>query len=113
MRMTCSSYSILLFLAVLALTFTTTPVTADFSLGPEEFVQAGGSNVRVYGYSVPSFVCWDGDGLEDLVVGEGGGGYLDGKVRVYLNIGTETEPMFDDYFYAQSEGSTLIVPGFG
>jgi hypothetical protein len=46
-------------------------------------------------------------------VGEGGGGFPDGKVRVYLNQGSLGQPQFDDYFYAQSDGMDLICPASG
>jgi hypothetical protein len=86
------------------------PASAGLLLGPEELVQAGGSDVDVPGYSVPSFVPWDGDNLKDLIVGEGG---VDGKVRVYLNGGTQSAPQFSSFSYAQSEGADLVVPGVG
>ncbi len=76
------------------------------NLGPEEIVQAGGKDIVVPGYSVPSFEDWNGDKLRDLIVGEGGGG-APGKIRVYLNRGTEADPCFTDYFYAQSYGKDL------
>jgi hypothetical protein len=95
-------------IALLALAAAAAP-----ALGPEERVQAGGADIVVPGYSVPSFVLWDGDSLRDLVVGEGGGTTPDGKIRVYLNVGTEGEPEFSDHAYVQSEGSDLILPGGG
>jgi len=81
-------------------------------LGPEELVQADGNDIQVPGYSVPSFVDWNNDNLKDLVIGEGGG-YGDAKVRVYLNVGTESNPQFSYYFYAQSNGSDLTCPASG
>ena len=77
------------------------------NLGPEQIVQAGGAPLSVYGYSVPSYVDWKNDGLQDLVVGEGGGSYR-GYVRVYLNVGTASSPQFSSAFYAQSNGSDLV-----
>lgn len=82
------------------------------NLGPEEFVQAGGSDIVVPGYSVPSFVDWNNDGLKDLIVGEGGDG-VPGKVRVYLNTGIESDPCFADYFYAQADGEDLTCTPVG
>lgn len=87
-------------------------VNAVLNLGPEEFVQADGSDIEVPGYSVPSFVDWNNDKLKDLVVGQGGA-TKDGKVRVYLNVGTESEPEFSDYFYVQSNGSDLTCSASG
>ena len=82
------------------------------NLGPEELIQANGVDIDVLGYSVPSFVDWDNDNLKDLVIGEGGGD-RDGKVRVYINVGTESNPQFSDYFYVQSEGDDLTCPATG
>jgi len=101
-----------IFLAALP-AFFPEPSRADLILRPEELVQANGSNIAVSGYSVPSFVFWDGDTLKDLVVGEGGGTSAQGKVRVYLNVGTASAPQFTNYFYAQSQGSDLVVPAAG
>ncbi len=80
--------------------------------GPEEIIQAGGVDIQVPGYSVPSFVDWNNDLLKDLIVGEGGGSG-DAKVRVYLNVGTEAEPQFDPFFYAQADGADLTCPASG
>ncbi|MBP7051237.1 MAG: hypothetical protein KBE65_09495 [Phycisphaerae bacterium] len=82
------------------------------NLGPEEVIQANGSDLVVSGYSAPSFVDWNNDGLKDLIVGEGSGS-TPGKVRVYLNIGIESEPSFGDFFYAQADGSDLACAGQG
>jgi hypothetical protein len=82
------------------------------NFGPEELVRAGGTDIVVPGYSVPSFVDWNNDLLKDLIVGEGGNG-APGKVRVYLNRGTEADPCFVDYFYVQAGGQDLTVPPAG
>ncbi len=81
-------------------------------LGPEELVQADGLDIQVPGCSVPSFVDWNNDKLNDLVISEGGG-FGDANVRVYLNVGTESEPKFSDYFYARSNSSDLTCPALG
>jgi hypothetical protein len=77
-------------------------------LGPEEIIKAKGKEIVVPGYSVPSFADWNSEGLQDLIVGEGGGG-APGKIRVYPNMGTEADPCFADYFYVQSNGQDLTV----
>jgi len=81
-------------------------------LGPEELVQAAGVDIAVLGYSVPSFVDWDNDGDNDLVIGEGPSSST-GKVRVYLNTGTASNPQFSGFTYVQSNGSDLTCPGSG
>ncbi|OHB62157.1 MAG: hypothetical protein A2Y76_00780 [Planctomycetes bacterium RBG_13_60_9] len=82
------------------------------NLGPEEIIKAKGSDIIVPGYSVPAFEDWNNDLLKDLLVGEGGGS-VPGKVRIYLNVGTESDPCFVDYFYAQAEGKDLSCPPQG
>ena len=71
------------------------------NLGPEEFVQADGGDIVVPGCSAPSYVDWNNDGKKDLIIGEGNDSN-DGKVRIYLNDGTASDPNFSAYFYAQS-----------
>jgi len=90
------------------------PVRADgiIDLGPEEFVKADGNDIVVPGYSVPAFEDWNNDLLKDLIVGEGGG-TTPGRVRVYLNVGTESDPCFVNYSYAQSAGKDLVCPPLG
>lgn len=83
---------------------------ADLRLNSEEHVQSGGVDIDVPGYSVPSTADWDGDDLPDLLVGEGG---AEGKVRVYLNVGTVSAPEFDGYAYAQAGTTDLVEPGAG
>ena len=55
----------------------------QLNLGPEQCVQSDGLDIAVPGYSVPSFVYWDGDDLKDLIVGEGSGTET-ARVRIYL-----------------------------
>jgi hypothetical protein len=86
---------------------------AQPSFGPGGNVQASGVDIAVSGYSVPSFVAWNGDALRDLVVGEGGGAAPTGKVRVYLNVGELSLPQFASYIYAQSNGADLVVTASG
>jgi hypothetical protein len=88
------------------------PAAGAYELGAEQIVQAGGVNITVPGYSVPSFVNWNDDGLCDLVVGEGGNGYT-GKVRIYPNDGSFGAPHFTSFSYAQSLGADLIIPPSG
>jgi len=89
------------------------PATGLDPAGPEEIIQAGDLDIDVPGFSVPSFVRWDGDALPDLVIGEGGLGLDDGKVRVYLNAGAPGNPAFGGFFYVQSNGTDLVSPSSG
>jgi len=82
------------------------------NLGPEELVRADGLDVVVPGYSVPSLFDWNNDGLQDLIIGEGGDSG-DARMRVYLNFGTEFYPQFFSYFNVRSNGSDLTCPATG
>jgi hypothetical protein len=81
------------------------------NFGPEEIIKAKGQEIVVPGFSVPSFVDWNNDHLQDHIVGEGGAltTTTPAKVRVYLNRGTESDPCFVDYFYVQSNGKDLTL----
>jgi hypothetical protein len=89
-------------------------------LGQEQLVQVDDLDITVPGYSVPSLCDWNNDGLQDLIIGEGGG-FGDAKVSLYLNsnISDKLDPLFSDnyIFYAQvldlSGLSDLACPAAG
>ncbi|HYW78001.1 MAG TPA: VCBS repeat-containing protein, partial [Thermoguttaceae bacterium] len=68
--------------------------------------------IQVDNYSVPSLADWNADGRLDLIVGQKTD-LGEGKVSVYLNVGTATHPDFDLPFYATLAGSDVIAPGSG
>lgn len=82
------------------------------SLGLETLVQANGVDLQVSGYSVPCCADWNGDGLADLLVGEGGG-TLAGTVHLFVNSGTPGSPVFGASSHLQAAGQDLSVPGEG
>ena len=50
-------------------------------------------DVEHVGHAAPFVADYDGDGVKDLVVGE----YYKGRLRIYRNNGTNTEPRFDGF----------------
>jgi len=50
-------------------------------------------------------VDWNNDGKKDLVVGA-----YDGKIHIFINEGTDTEPNFLAEIFAQASDSPLVVP---
>ena len=70
------------------------PAWADEVLGPPVRLESAEGPIDVtVGHAAP-FVCdWDGDGVRDLLVGQFGGG----KLRIYLNEGTDGEPRLADF----------------
>jgi hypothetical protein len=102
-----------LVVAILLLNASVSAPARSLELGPEEIVEADGTAIAVPGYSVPSFVRWDGDSVADLLIGEGGDTQAFGKVRVYLNQGTSAAPQFTSFTFVQSLGSDLTVSASG
>jgi len=69
-------------------------VEVTFSFATGERLMAGGEVIDVkVGHLVPCAVDWNNDGKKDLVVGQ----FSSGSIRLYLNDGTDTEPIFKDF----------------
>ncbi len=64
----------------------------------------GDSAINVGSRPTPSVVDWNNDGLKDLVIGA-----LDGKIHIFINEGTDAEPVFLSGICAQEDGTDLIV----
>jgi hypothetical protein len=72
-------------------------------------VEAGGAPIAaVTGHAAPFVLDFDGDGRQDLVVGEFG--EAGGRARVYLNVGTDGAPRFEEFTWLQAGGADAIVP---
>ena len=82
------------------------PAAGHWEVGPGELVWAGGAPIVVPGYSVPSLSDLNGDGLEDLIVGAGGGGFTP-SARVYYNTGSPGAPQFGAWEYLQADGADM------
>jgi len=83
-----------------------TPAAGHWQVGPVELVWAGGAPITVPGYSVPCLSDLNSDGLDDLIVGEGGGGFTP-KARVYYNTGSPGAPQFGAWEYLQADGEDM------
>jgi hypothetical protein len=77
----------------------------------EATVDAEGAPIMVDSYSVPTLADWNGDGIQDLIVGEQTPS--GGKIRLYLNNGTNPLPQYNAFTYVQYDGSDLTVPCSG
>lgn len=70
------------------------------------FVQANGTDLVVDGSVPDPYVAdWDGDGVKDLIVGQ----FSQGKIRLYLNSGTNASPVFTTYSFLQADGSDITM----
>jgi len=80
--------------------------SADLPLFHEPvIVQADGVTLDVGVISDPFMIDWDGDGLDDLLVGQ----FSPGKVSFYKNIGTSGNPVFTFSNYLQADGVDIAV----
>ena len=92
--------ALLTLLAVVA--FAQTPVF-DAPVAIE--ANGGPINVGAGGNASPFLVDWNGDGKQDLLLGQ----YMYGKVRYYENVGEDTAPAFGDFVYLQADGSDISL----
>jgi hypothetical protein len=71
-------------------------------------LQAGGKPIDIggYGHAAPCWADIDGDGRNELLVGE----FKDGMVRIYKNTGTPTAPRFDAFTRLKAGGQYASVP---
>ena len=76
-----------------------------------EFTAAGallcdGSRIDVGSYAAPLAVDWNGDGKKDLICGQ----YDYGRIRFYPNVGTNSNPIFEEFYYLMNGVQYLSVP---
>ena len=81
------------------------PVASD--LAPPVQLQAGGRPINVdMGHAAPFVADLKGDGQLVLLVGQFG----QGKLRLYPNIGTPSEPNFNRFEWFQASGKVVTLP---
>jgi hypothetical protein len=70
-------------------------------------LEAGGKVIDIeVGHLVPCVVDWNNDGKKDLLVGQFSGG----KIRLYLNGGTDDAPRFNAYSFLEAGGKEISLP---
>lgn len=70
-------------------------------------VEADGKAIDVdVGHLVPVVIDWNEDGKKDLLVGQFSGG----KIRLYLNQGTDAAPALKDFSYLQAGEKEIRLP---
>ena len=80
---------------------------AGGDLAPPVKILAAGKAIDVdIGHSAPCVADLKGDGTLSLLVGQFG----DGKLRVYRNVGSKTQPRFDKFEWLQAGGADCKVP---
>jgi hypothetical protein len=80
---------------------------ADGLFEPPFRVRDGGAFIDVeIGHAAPLYVDFDGDGVNDLLVGQFG----EGKLRVYKNAGTNNEPRFEGFTWFKTGEEEGKIP---
>ena len=84
---------------------------AQAQLAPPVQVQADGKPLDIgeIGHAAPFFADFDNDGKRDLLVGQFGD-KGQGKLLVYKNQGTDSEPRFAEYEYLKVGADLGTVP---
>ena len=67
-------------------------------------IKDGSGDMDVGYQNNPCVVDWNNDGLKDLVVGE-----ATGYILLFLNQGTDLNPIFNRHTKIQSNGKVIIV----
>lgn len=69
-------------------------------------LMVGGVEIQVYSYSFPWVNDWDEDGRKDLLVGAS-----DGRIWLYINAGTNANPVFTNNQYVMLESGEFLSFG--
>ncbi len=94
-------------LGVVALAWAGVAPAATPQFHPGVKIEAGGQPIDVeIGHLVPTVADWNGDGKKDLVVGQ----FQLGKIRLYLNEGSDSAPLFKQFTYLQAGGAEISLP---
>jgi hypothetical protein len=81
-------------------------IRADMpEIEPAVKIQDGVADLKVNLYSSPAWTDWNNDGAKDLVVGQ----IMYGYVWLYLNQGTNLNPVFNGGGQIQSGGVPISV----
>ncbi len=97
------------------LVFTTTAFSGTVDFGPQTTLYANGIELDVGYVSSATFADWDGDGLNDLIVGpmvSCSTSYLNiGYLTLFPNSGTPDSPVFTYSIPMQADGEIIELPG--
>ncbi len=76
-------------------------------LRPATNLYAGTTVMDVGDWAIPCVTDWNGDGRKDLLVGYR---YAD-KIAVFLNVGTDAQPVLTNSYNLQAGGVDIVVAG--
>ncbi len=90
-------------LAALLCTCMVAAAVPDFE--NEYMLQCSGTTIDVGYYAAPCIVDWDGDGLQDLILGQ----FTSGYIRFYKNVGSNDSPLFTSFTYLYADGIRIAM----
>jgi len=91
-------------LVIIVLSMSVSSAALDY-LTPTQ-IHADGSPIELsIGHANPLVTDWNEDGLKDLLVGQ----YSGGRIRYYINQGSNAAPVFGSFSYMQADGNTISV----
>ena len=95
-------------LAVAALTHSCAVVATSTEFEAQQLLHAGNKPVDIQriGHAAPFIGDFDDDGRDDLLVGE----FYKGRMRIYRNVGSQSQPRFDTHEWFQAGGQLGRVP---
>ena len=81
------------------------PAQAQFHEGIK--LEANGDIIDIkIGHLVPCVTDWNSDGSKDLIIGQ----FEAGKIRLYLNQGSDSAPTFNDSEFLHAGGVEISLP---
>lgn len=92
-----------LILSILGISFTFAAYSQEMTTPYKIKVSEHYINCKSY-YAAPAIVDYDNDGLDDLIVGT-----FKGKFRFYKNVGTKSQPKYNDFVFIQANGKDAQV----
>lgn len=95
--------------------FTAAAFSGTVDFGPQTTLYANGTELDVGYVSSATFADWDGDGLNDLIVGSmvsSSTSFLNiGYLTLFPNSGTPDSPVFTYSISMQADGEVIELPG--
>ena len=76
-----------------------TNTNRDPILSTANYIMAGGVELDIGNRAAPVADDWNGDGKKDLLIGVN-----DGRIRIYINKGSDSEPLFDVFYFIEVSG---------